>query len=69
MADTKHRYTADGVQILTFQPTLPAGASSPDPMKPPPFASTRPKPAGQVSGGSEVVRLEPARVRRAKPSK
>lgn len=69
MADTKHRYTADGIQILTFQPTLPAGASSPDPMKPPPFAAKRPKPAGQVSGGQEIIRLEPARAKRTKSTR
>jgi hypothetical protein len=47
MSDTKRHYTTDGIEIRTFQPQLPPGGVKPDPTKPPPFASTKPQPAGQ----------------------
>jgi hypothetical protein len=55
MSDTKRRYTSDGVEINTFQPQLPSGAAKPDPMKPPPFAGTKPRPAGQNLGSSQTA--------------
>lgn len=48
MSDIKRRLTSEGIEILTIRPKLPEGRSAPDPMRPPPFAASKPKPAGET---------------------
>jgi len=42
------RFTSDGVQIRTIVPKPAPNGAKPDASKPPPFASSKPQPAGQI---------------------
>jgi hypothetical protein len=48
MDHQKQRFTPEGKQILTITPKPAPGGAKPDASKPPPFASSKPQPAGQI---------------------
>jgi hypothetical protein len=56
MSDIKREYTTDGIEIRVVEPKLPPGAAKPDPSKPPPFASSKPRPAGQMPPAPPPIR-------------